>query len=111
MFEWLLRANQMKPSQRPCTRRKLVKWSGVRIPLAQQQGWEMDLGNVHSGHWNLLESHFQYLQSINDLTVDHMLLVHTCSILQLLNKDPHYHIIFSSLLLGWIHGVYNRYNR
>ena len=49
----------------------------------------MDLGNVHSAHRNLLESHFQYLQPINDLTVDHMLLVHTCTIKQLLKKNPH----------------------
>ena len=86
-------ANQMEPSQRPCTRRKLVKQSGVRIPLVQQRGWDMDLGNVHSAHRNLLESHFQYLQPINDLTVDHMLLVHTCTIKQLLNKNPHYFFI------------------
>ena len=53
---WLKpRANQMKPSQRPCTRRKLIKQSGVRIPLVQQQGWDMDVGKVHRGHWNLLD--------------------------------------------------------
>ena len=39
-------ANQMEPSQRPCTKRKLVKQSGVRIPLVQQQGWE-------SAQWTL----------------------------------------------------------
>ena len=68
-------ANQMEPSQRPCTRRKPVKQSGVRIPLVQQQGWDMDIGKVHSGHWNLLDRHFQNLTPINDHTVDHMLLV------------------------------------
>ena len=86
------RANQMKLSQRPCTRRKLVKQSGVRIPSVQQQGWDMDLeklGNVDSGHWKLLESHFQYLQPINDLSVDHMLRIRTFTIKQLLNKNSH----------------------
>ena len=49
----------------------------------------MDLGNVHSGHRNLLESHLQNLTPINDHTVDRMLLVHTCTIKQLFKKNPH----------------------
>ena len=60
----------------------------------------MDLGNVHSAHRNLLESHFQYLQPINDLTVDHMLLVHTCTIEQLLNKKNPHNLFIAAIGMG-----------
>ena len=47
------------------------------------------LGN--SGHWNLLESHNSSIYSPkNDLSVDHMLLIRTFTIKQLLNRKPHY---------------------